>query len=278
MTKALSGRGLLQSFPPQDPLKNVVREAFVQVRAKERQRSIGLIAALFALILIGEFAWDSLGYRKVNHIVSNPQSSPAAVETAEDWFENYTESLFFRHSLMRLLVLRKTEADQQLTRIRVGREELIVADIRNTVDSNDKYAKAMAYLEAFPNGKFRHDISDIVMEYRNLKDSHAWGETEKTANPKVQYEKALAYLDNFPNGRFRQQASDLITGFQNELDWKEFYTEYQDLMNNKRFVQAARILAGRSDNDRQVELNQIRREFPEKTSGLQPARRRLCLP
>lgn len=260
----LSGRELLRGFPPQDPLREAVREAFKRVQAARQQRIVGLIAAFFVMLLISEFAVDSLGYRQVNHIVSNPQATPDEVVSAEAWFENYTESLFFRHGLMRLLVLRKAEADQHLNNIRHGREELIVVDIRNTANIKDQYDKALDYLEAFPNGKHRNQVTDIVIEYRNLKDAKAWEEIHKTHDPKAKYEKALGYEEDFPDGRHREEASGVVIDYQNMLDWKGFINEFQDLMKNKRFVHASRLLAERPENDKKLEIKQLREEFENK--------------
>jgi hypothetical protein len=158
------GRVLRRRFPANHLFRAPAERIWQQVRLARNQRSIALGLMMFVTLLFGELALDKIQFQQVKHTIADPQASGQAVQSAENWLLDYTESSPLRHRLAKMFFLSRADADKYLDQLRKGREDIYWAEVKNMAKPDEKAKRAQEYLDAFPNGQYKQAAIAIIAD------------------------------------------------------------------------------------------------------------------
>lgn len=184
-------------IPNDSEQKNIIEVLGKKSSGLSKKLYAGLAMCLIILVLGTEFLIDRSNIIKLN----SDKLTVDLVVKNQTWLRNYSNSLFLRHSLSKVLLLSSNEATKKITELSEKMDETLWTDILNTSEPDLVIEKLNNYLR----------LSDTKHseEAKNKIDETLWNDILNTTEPKAVYVKLENYLKN-TYAKHREEARNKI--------------------------------------------------------------------
>ncbi|MCK4838835.1 MAG: hypothetical protein KAS94_08520 [Desulfobulbaceae bacterium] len=204
------GRSLAKRFPAKSPERKRIKQTLKQYFLTITANALCFLVILFSILSVGEGIYDNFRYRFILSTKSDPQATLQNLKDDEDWLASYYRAPFYRHVLLRRLVMKSDEAMATLSSFRGRREEMYWRPVEETTDELLRVELARKYLHFFGENGIYNDLANSIV-------------TEA-----VQAKKYLENQSHITNIATAFEAA-LLRGAQNEEELENLYQQLRTL-------------------------------------------------